>query len=57
MTTPLHKHEDPQWKISDDGSTQARIHGGALGGSYPQIFFVPPNFVMPRNICFKHMIK
>jgi len=29
---------------------------GAFGGSYPQIFFVPPNFVVLRKICFKYMI-
>jgi len=29
-----------------DGSAQARIHGGAFGGSNPQIFFVPPKILL-----------
>jgi len=44
-------------RLSGDGSAQARRHGGAFGGNYPQIFIVPPNFVVLRKICFKHMIK
>jgi len=50
---PLQKHEGPQWKTSGDGSAQARRHGG----SYPKSFMCPPNFVVLRKICFKHMIK
>ena len=41
---PLHQHEGHQWKTSGDGSAQARRHGGAFGGSNPQIFFVPLKF-------------
>jgi len=33
-------------KLSGDGSAQARRHGGAFGGSYPQIFFVAPQILM-----------
>jgi len=36
-------------RLSGDGSAQAYRHGGAFGGSYPQIFFVPPNFVALRK--------
>ena len=45
----LHKHEAPSGRLSGDGSAQARIHGGAFGGSYPQIFFVPPKILLDRK--------
>jgi len=50
---PLHKHEDLEdWRrfcpgarrLSGNGSTQARWHGGAFGGSYPQDFLCLPKF-------------
>jgi len=44
-------------RLSGDGSAQVSRHGGAFGGSYPEIFFVPPKFCYAQNICFKHMIK
>ena len=31
---------------SGDSSGQARRHGGAFGGSYPKIFFVPPKILL-----------
>ena len=31
--------------------------GWGIRVQLPQIFFVPPNFVAFRKICFKHMIK
>jgi len=34
----------PNGRLSGDGSDQARRHGGAFGGSYHQILFVPPKF-------------
>jgi len=33
MSSPLQKHEDPNGRLSDDGSSQARRHGGTFGGS------------------------
>jgi len=41
-------------------SVQARSHGGAFGAVLPQIYFVflcLPNFVAPRKICFKLIVK
>jgi len=43
---PLHKHEGPQWKIIGD-----------IRGQLPKAFLFPPNFVVLKTICFKHMIK
>jgi len=36
----------PNRRLSGDGSAQARRHGGAFGGSYLQIFFVPPKILL-----------
>jgi len=36
---------------------QARSNEGAFGGSAPQIFLYPANFVVPRKLYFKHIIK
>jgi len=36
----------PNGRLSGDGSAQARRHGGAFGGSYPQIFFVLPQILL-----------
>jgi len=36
----------PQWKITGD-----------IRGQLPQSFLCPPNCVVLRTICFKHMIK
>jgi len=36
----------PYGRLSDDGSAQARRHGGPFGGSYPQIFFVLPQILL-----------
>jgi len=30
---------------------------GGIRDSYPQIFYVSLNFIVLRNICYKHMIK
>ena len=49
---PLHKHEAPKGRLSGDGSAQARRHGGAFGGSYSQIFFVPPKCCCPQKNLF-----
>jgi len=38
-------------------TVQQRRHGGYLGKFSPNYFCAPPNFVVLRNICFKHMIK
>ena len=52
MSSPLHKHEGPQWKSFWQRSAQARRHGGEFGGSYPQIFFVLPKFCCAKkNLC------
>jgi len=48
-SSPLHKHEGPQWKTSGDGSAQTRRHGG----SYPQIVFVPPKFCGAQKNLFQ----
>ena len=45
MSSPLHKHEAPNERLSGDGSAQARRHGGAFGGSYSQFFLCPPNLL------------
>ena len=51
--TPLHKYEDPNGRLSGDGFAQARQHGAAFGGSYPQIFFVPPKFCCAQKNLFQ----
>ena len=53
---PLHKHEGPNGRLSGDGSTQARRHGGAFGVSYPQIFFVPPKFCFAQKYLFQAFV-
>jgi len=47
----------PNGTLSGDGSAQTCRHGGAFGYSYPKSFLCPPNFVVLRIICFKHMIE
>jgi len=44
VSPPYTNMKAPNGRISDNGSAQARRHGGAFGGSYPQIFFEPPKF-------------
>jgi len=46
----------PDGRLSGDGSTQVRRHGGAFGGSYPKSFCTPPNFVVLRKFVL-NMIK
>ena len=48
-----------RWEASDGDLLviQARGHGGHLGAVLPKYFLCPPNFVVPRKICFKHIIK
>jgi len=46
----------PNGRLSGDGSAQARRHGGYSGAVALQSFLCPPNFVVLRKICFKHMI-
>ena len=36
----------PSGRLSGDGSAEGRRHGGAFGGSYPQIFFVHPQILL-----------
>ena len=43
----------PNGTLSGDGSAQARRHGGEFGGSYHQIFFVPPKFCFVRKNLFQ----
>ena len=57
MFNPLHKHEGSNGRLSGEASAHARRHGGALGGSFPQIFFVPPQILLCSEIFFKYMIK
>ena len=46
------------WLVFGTSSNQTRSHGGAFGGSSPPNYFcAPPNFLVPRKICFKNMIK
>jgi len=54
---PLHKHEDPQWKTFRRRSAQARRHGGAFGGSYPQIFFVSSKILLCSKKFVLNMIQ
>ena len=36
----------PNGRLSGDGSAQASRHGGAFGGSYTQILFVPTQILL-----------
>ena len=42
----------PNERLSGDGSAQTRRHGGTFGGSFPQIFFVPPKFCCAQKNLF-----
>jgi len=44
-------------RLSGDGSVQVRRHGGHSETITPKYFLCPPNFVVLRKVCFKHMIK
>jgi len=45
MSTPLHKHEAPNGRLSGDGPSQDRRQGAqAFPGSDPQVFVYPPKF-------------
>jgi len=55
--TPLHKHEGHQWKTFWQRFCPGPQTRWGIRGSYPKIFFVPPNSVVLRKICFKLMIK
>jgi len=55
--TPSPNMKAPSGRLSGNSSSQACRHGGAFGDSYPQIFFVPPNFAVLSKNCFKHMIN
>jgi len=40
------------------GSPQARSHwGGIQGQCHPKYLLCPPNFLVPRKICFKNLIN
>ena len=47
----------PNGRLSDDSSAQARRHGGHSWGVTPKSLLCPPNLIVLRKICFKHMIK
>jgi len=55
--SPLHKHEDPQWKTFWQRFCPGPQTWEDIGAINPNIFCVSPNFVVLRKICFKHMIK
>jgi len=42
---PCTNMKAPSGRLSGDGSSQGRRHGGAFGSSYPQTFFVPPKIL------------
>jgi len=44
--TPCTDMKASNGRLSNDGSGQARRHGVAFGGSYPQIFFVPSQILL-----------
>jgi len=46
---PLQKHEGPGGRLSGDGSTQARRHGGAFGAVAPNLFCASQNYVVLRK--------
>ena len=50
---PCTNMKAPNGSLFIDGSTQARRHGGAFGGNYPQIFFVPPKFCCVQKNLFQ----
>jgi len=43
----------PNGRLSGDGSARARRHGGAFGGSFLQIFFVPLKFYCAQKNLFQ----
>ena len=45
----------PNGRLSGDGSAQASRHGGHSEAVTPKSFLCPPNFVVLRKICFKHL--
>jgi len=47
----------PNGRLSGDGAAQARIYGGHSGTVTPKSILCPPNFVVLRKICVKHMTK
>ena len=57
MSSPLHKYEGPQWKTFWRRFCPGTQTRGGFEGSYRQIFFVPPNFVVLRKICVKRLKK
>ena len=54
---PCTNRKVPNGRLSGDGSAQARRHEGHSRVVTPKSFLCPPNFVVLRNIFFKHMIK
>jgi len=57
MSSPLHKHEGPQWKTFWRRCCPGPQTRGAFGGSYPEIFFVPSKFCYAQKHLCQHMIK
>jgi len=51
MSSPLHKHEGPQWMTSWRRFCPSPQIRRAFGGSYPK-YLCPPNFVVHRKIFF-----
>ena len=56
MSNPCTNMKAPSGRLSGDGSSQDRKHRGYSGQLPPNIVCAPPNFVVLRNFCFKHMI-
>ena len=50
---PLHEHEGPQWKTFWRRFCPGPQARGSFGGSYPQIFFVPPKFCCVQKNLFQ----
>jgi len=50
MSSPLHKHETTNRRLSGDGSAKARRHGGLFGAVRPKLFFVPPQILLCSEI-------
>jgi len=55
--SPLHKHEGLQWKTFWRRFRPCPQIWGTFVTVTPKYFFCPPNFVVIRNIYFKHMEK
>jgi len=57
MSSPLHKHEAPQWNFLETVLSKPADTGGHSGAVLPKSLLCTRNFVVLIKICFKHMIK